>query len=100
MLEQAVEALRQGNRTLARDLLTRLLKVNQNSVKYWIWMSATVDTLKERVYCLETVLKLEPGNEVAKRGLMLLGARPPAKNVRPFPLNRHRSWEVEAASGE
>ena len=95
MFEQAVEALRQGNRTLARDLLTRLLKANQKSAKYWIWMSAAVDTLKERVYCLETVLKLEPGNEVAKRGLVLLGARPPAKNVRPFSLNRQRQWEAK-----
>jgi tetratricopeptide (TPR) repeat protein len=94
MFEQAVEALRQGDRTLARDLLTRLLKANQKSVTYWIWMSATVDTLKERVYCLETVLKLDPGNEVAKRGLVLLGARPPEKHVKPFPLNRHRSWEA------
>ena len=93
MLADAVEALQQGDRPHARDLLTRLLKANQQDVTYWIWMSAAVDTLKERVYCLETVLKLDPVNETAKRGLILMGARPPDKNVKPFSLNRARTWE-------
>ena len=93
MFEEAVEALRQEDRPRARNLLTRLIKSNQKNVTYWIWMSAAVDTLKERVYCLETALKLDPGNETAKRGLILMGALPADKNTKPFPLNRARPWE-------
>ena len=93
LLEQAVEALRQNDRALARELLTRLIKANQKEVTYWIWMSAAVDTPKERVYCLETALKLDPANETAKRGLMLMGARPPDPDVKPFSINRPRVWE-------
>jgi tetratricopeptide (TPR) repeat protein len=93
LLEEAIEALRLEQRARARDVLTRLLKANQKNVTYWIWMSAAVDTHKERVYCLETVLKLEPRNQTARHGLMLMGALPPDKNVKPFAIGKGRPWE-------
>ncbi|MGE5251846.1 MAG: tetratricopeptide repeat protein [Bacteroidota bacterium] len=91
--EQAVEALRGGDKTRARELLTILLKEDQANATYWVWMSAAVDGTKERIYCLQTALKLDPENAAAKRGLILLGARPPDEEVQPFPLNRPRAWE-------
>jgi hypothetical protein len=45
MLQDAIEALRQDDKARARDILTRLIKANQNNATYWIWMSAAVDTL-------------------------------------------------------
>jgi tetratricopeptide (TPR) repeat protein len=93
MFEDAVDALRQGERARGKEILTRLLKTDQNNPNYWIWMSAAVDTAKERIYCLETALKLDPTNAIAKRGLVLLGGLPPEENVQPFPLNHPRPWE-------
>jgi tetratricopeptide (TPR) repeat protein len=40
-------------------------------------MSAVVDSPKERVYCLESALKIDPTNRAAMRGLVILGAREP-----------------------
>lgn len=93
MLREAIEALRQGDRVRARDLLTRLLKSDQKNPAYWVWLSAAVDTSKERLYCLQTALQLDPQNAAARRGLILLGALPADDSVPPFPLNRPRSWE-------
>jgi tetratricopeptide (TPR) repeat protein len=93
LLEEAIEALRNDQRARAREVLTRLLKANQQSVTYWIWMSTAVDTLKERVYCLRTVLKLDPANETARRGLIMMGALPLDTNVKPFPVGKSRPWE-------
>ena len=93
MFEDAVDALKQGDHARAKDILTRLLKADQNNATYWVWMSAAVGTPKERIYCLETALKLDPENATAKRGLILHGALPPDENVKPFPLNRPRAWE-------
>jgi tetratricopeptide (TPR) repeat protein len=93
MFEEAIGALRQENPARARELLTRLIKANQKNVTYWLWMSAAVETTKERVYCLETILKLDPRNEAAQRGLTILGARPPDRRVKPFQMNRSRAWE-------
>ena len=97
MLQEAIEALRQGERARAKDLLTRLIKADQDNPTYWTWMSATVETSKERIYCLQTVLRLDPENAAAKRGLVLLGALPPDETVQPFPLNRPRLWEEQIA---
>ncbi len=93
LFQDAVTALRTGNKARAKELLTLLLKEEQNNATYWIWMSAAVDSLKERTYCLQTALKLDPENAAAKRGLILLGALPPDESVQPFPLNRPRAWE-------
>ncbi|MBW8009629.1 MAG: tetratricopeptide repeat protein [Chloroflexi bacterium] len=94
MLQEAIDAAEQGQRTRARDLLGRLLRTNQNNVDYWLYMSSVVDSVKERIYCLENALKLDPKNESAKRGLVLLGARPPDDNITPiFPV-RQREWDL------
>lgn len=93
ILREAVEALRLGDRIRARDLLTRMLKADQNNATYWVWLSAAVDTQKERLYCLQSALRIDPQNAAAKRGLTVLGALPPDDSVQPFPVNRPRSWE-------
>lgn len=93
MFQEAVEALREGDKARARDLLTNLLKTDQNNALYWIWLSAAVESTKERIYCLQTALQLDPENATAKRGMVLLGALPPDETVQPFPLNRPRLWE-------
>lgn len=93
VFQEAVEALREGNKTKARDLITGLLKTDQNNAAYWVWMSAAMDTAKERVYCLQTAFKLDPENATAKRGLILHGALPADETIQPFPINRPRAWE-------
>lgn len=91
--QDAMDALRAGEKARAKGILTGLLKTDQNNTTYWIWMSAAVETTKERIYCLQTALKFDPENSTAKRGLVLLGALPPDENIQPFPLNRARAWE-------
>jgi tetratricopeptide (TPR) repeat protein len=93
IFQDAVDALRRGDKPRARELLTLLLKTNQNNPTYWIWLSAAVDNTKERIYCLQTALKLDPENGTAKRGLILLGALAPDETIQPFPMNRPRAWE-------
>jgi tetratricopeptide (TPR) repeat protein len=93
VFQEAVEALREGKKTRARELLTGLLKTDQNNATYWVWLSATMDTPKERIYCLQTALKLDPENATAKRGLILHGALPADDSIQPFPVNRARAWE-------
>src|SRR4029078_1229057 len=93
VFQEAVEALRVGNNSPGRELLTGLLKTDQNNATYWVWMSATVDTAKERIYCLQTAFKLDPQNAAAKRGLILHGALPADETIQPFPANGPRAWE-------
>jgi len=93
VFQEAVEALRAGNKTRARDMLTGLIKTDQSNATYWVWLSASMETTKERIYCLQTAFKLDPENVTAKRGLILLGALAADETIQPFPLNRPRAWE-------
>jgi tetratricopeptide (TPR) repeat protein len=94
MYKAALEAINQGQTTRARDLFTRLLRSDSSKAEYWLWMSTLVDTNQERIYCLESALRVDPDNEAAKRGLIILGARQADKDVTPAPLIR-RHWEKE-----
>ena len=50
IFQDAVDALRRGDKPRAKELLTLLLKTNQTNPTYWIWLSAAVDNTKERIY--------------------------------------------------
>jgi tetratricopeptide (TPR) repeat protein len=76
-LTEAIAAARAGNRSEARELLARLLRADSSNVEYWIWMSAVVESPRERKYCLESALRLDPTNRAALRGLAIIGARKP-----------------------
>ncbi|OGN76201.1 MAG: hypothetical protein A2X25_08205 [Chloroflexi bacterium GWB2_49_20] len=100
MLIEAIEALRKRDHVRAKDLLTRLLKVDQSNATYWVWLSAAVETQKERIYCLQTALKLDPNNAAAKRGLVLFGVLKPDEDIKPFPMNHMRPWEENLKKNE
>jgi tetratricopeptide (TPR) repeat protein len=91
MLKEAIDALEKGQRTRARDLLARLLRADQTNPNYWLWMSSVVESRSERIYCLESVLRLDPDHAAAKRGMVLLGARPPDLDVSPA-VSIRRKW--------
>jgi tetratricopeptide (TPR) repeat protein len=94
MFQEAVDAIRLGQQARARDLLTRLLRTNQNNPDYWLWMSSVVNTPKEQIYCLQATLRLDPENIAARQGLILLGARSSEGEATPVPPVR-RKWDVK-----
>lgn len=95
---EVLSAIDSGDKTRARDLLSRLLKTNPENPRYWLWMSAVVETPKERVYCLKEVLRRDPTNETARRGLIFSGAATDAAIAAPAALPR-RNWQA-ALAGE
>jgi tetratricopeptide (TPR) repeat protein len=99
MFNEAMAAIQKGERERARDLLTRLLRTEKNNPEYWLWMSSLVDTPKERIYCLQSVIKLDPGNLSARQGLVLLGVGKPDADLVPT-LPSRRKWEVEIEEDE
>lgn len=93
MLQEAIDAIAQGQYARARDLITRLLRTDQENPTYWLWMSAAVETKKECIFCLNNVLRLDPDNSLAEKGLILLGELP-AHDVEPSRFIK-RPWKVE-----
>ena len=93
MLQEAIDAIRQGQKGRAREILGRLLRSDPNNVEYWLWMSGAVATTKEQIFCLQNVLRLDPENKTAKKGLVLLGVVPPEAELTPAPVVV-RDWKA------
>ncbi len=101
ILEEAISAIQNGQKGRARDLITRLLRKDPARVDYWLYMSAVVETPKERIFCLENVLKYDPGNETAANGLVMLGAMQPSREKPPVRPVNERTWDItEMFSGD
>lgn len=74
-LEQAIRLIKSGDKSSARDLFLEILKTDPKNSQAWLWMSAVVETDELRQECLEEVLKLDPNNQTAKKGLERLCKR-------------------------
>jgi tetratricopeptide (TPR) repeat protein len=81
ILTEAIAAAKRGERATAKDQLTRYLRYDQKNELAWLWMSSVVESDRERLYCLNQVLKLNPDNKIAKRGLAMLGALSPEQRA-------------------
>lgn len=95
LLEKAVEASKQGNPALARQLLLKLLKRDNREPLYWLLMSTTVESREERIYCLQNVLFLDPENSAARHDLKLLDADAPLPHVPAFLPEETEEWHTK-----
>ncbi|MFN2236901.1 MAG: tetratricopeptide repeat protein, partial [Anaerolineales bacterium] len=93
IFQEAKESILQGQHERGKDILTRLLNTYEDDPELWLLMSSVVDTQKERIYCLQTVLKFDPENSMARQGLTLLGALQPDETIQPVSPVR-RKWDV------
>ncbi len=100
MYQEVMVHIQRKENSRARDLLTRLIKINPNNPQYWLWMSAVTETVRERIFCLKEALRLDPHNEAAQRGLAMFGAIPVNPDlVVPF-QHQKRRWESKLAKIE
>ena len=68
-LDDAIQAIRMGNREEGRQLLEEILEADEGNEEIWLWLTAVVDTDEDREVCLENVLALNPNNAVAQKSL-------------------------------
>ncbi|MEI6778539.1 MAG: hypothetical protein WCK70_16700 [Chloroflexales bacterium] len=71
---QGIAAMRAGERTRARQLLTAAVRADPRSAEAWLWLSGTLDDPTQQRECLERVLVLDPQNVAARRGLAERGS--------------------------
>ena len=69
LLREGLAAAKAGDRERARELLTRVVRLDDRNVTAWLWLSGVVDDLNHRELCLQTALRLDPQNEAVQRGL-------------------------------
>jgi Tetratricopeptide repeat len=97
LLAQGIAAAKAGDKSTARELLTRALRRDPGSETAWLWLGAVLDTPQGRAFCLRKVLALNPANQTAQRGLAALAALEkaapgPVVVAQPQPVPSSRSW--------
>ena len=77
LLQQGIQAYRAGKRDEARKLFIAVVKQSQDDERAWGWMYNVCDNDKERIYCLNQVLRINPKNEKVNELLTQLTNREP-----------------------
>jgi len=83
LVERGIAAARGGQRRVAAGLLARALKLDPRDERAWLWLSGVVDDPAQRAFCLQAVLRINPQNPHARRGLAYL-ERQGTVNARPI----------------
>jgi len=69
-LKDAVDALKNGNRVRARDLLLRVIQKDRDNEAAWWWLYQALDDTPGQTRALENVLRLNPQHSEAQQALI------------------------------
>lgn len=62
LYRDGINAVRQGDLTTARKLLTHSLKLNGNNENAWVWLARTFSEPEQQIKCLQRALNINPTN--------------------------------------
>jgi hypothetical protein len=68
-LEQAIEAIKAGDKQAGRELIAEILKVDRDNEQAWLWVTKTDITHEQKIKSLKNVLRINPDNETARQKL-------------------------------
>lgn len=74
-LYEGALALTRGDQERGRELLLRVVEVDDQLEEAWLWLSGAVDDPDDQRTALENVLALNPQNQYALYGLDVLDGR-------------------------
>lgn len=92
LLDQSIAAYKEGDRDHASELLAKVIQLDPNNERAWLWLSGIVATDAERLFCVKRILAINPQNQVAQHGLKLLPAG--LEPIQPS-LQKQKEQDVE-----
>jgi hypothetical protein len=93
-LQEAINSIKTGDKKHGYRLLVEVIKNNpprEEAELAWLWMSVAVSSLEKKRQSLETVLKINPDNEVARKRLAKLDSSMQKTEPAPDQENRRAS---------
>lgn len=80
---QGINAARAKQQDQARQLFQNAIRLDPQNETAWAWMSTVAKDNRERLFCFQELLKINPNNEVAHKGLKQLGVDPATMQPKP-----------------
>jgi tetratricopeptide (TPR) repeat protein len=75
MLANGIAAVKAGQMEQAQEWLVALLQIDRYNEQGWLWLSGAADNAQDRLDCMQEILKINPNNAFAQRGLAALRAK-------------------------
>lgn len=69
LVQRGISAAREGRNGLAQQALREAVRLAPNHEQAWLWLSGVEETDQEKVRALQNVLRINPHNAAALRGL-------------------------------
>ncbi len=98
LVQSAQEAINQGDKAKARELLKQALGTNPNDIEVWLLLANLVDETQRKRQCLNRVLSLEATNKAAREMLLEMDrAELNSYRTQPRPVAASTAqWQPEA----
>ena len=84
---QGIAAAKAGDKEQARSYLQRSLRIDPLNEAAWIWLASVARDRRERLFCFQKLLEVNPRNETALQALSEMGITPP-QAARPSPTSQ------------
>ena len=81
LLSDAVQAIRLGQKRLAREILASIIKAEPKNEQAHVWSAAIAETSEEALRFLECVLEINPSNKMAFNTLAAQGLQRISKQL-------------------
>lgn len=94
VFKQVGTYLQVDDKAAAREILQKYLKQNPRSIVAWCWLSRSVETRAERLFCLQQAARLQPENKAIRQYIEQMRLR-----QTPAPLAIHKAIPVTSAAG-
>jgi tetratricopeptide (TPR) repeat protein len=98
LTKEGIRAYQYGDREKAARLFARSIQLNKNDEHAWYWLSACVDDIDKKRYCLNRTLAINPENSKARRRLerMDLVVEPPyvTQQLPPQPVTKNPAFRT------
>lgn len=73
---QGIAAAKAGQNDQARTLLQQSIRLEPDNEAAWIWLASIARDQKERLFCFQKLLEINPSNETALNALRAMGITP------------------------
>lgn len=83
--QRGIAAAKAGDKEQARQLLQQSVRLEPGSESAWLWLASVARDGRERLYCLEKVLEINPANETAQKAVQAAQGDVPSAPVPPVP---------------
>ncbi|MEP7292674.1 MAG: tetratricopeptide repeat protein [Chloroflexota bacterium] len=84
--QRGIQLAKAGQKDESRELLQQSIRLDPQNEAAWLWLASVARDNRERLFCLQKLLEINPQNETARKALDAANqTQPPASTVRRLP---------------